>query len=69
MRRRESLMSETFARQEHIVVNVGEEDEGGLRLITCVKASQGFDWNQGMWFFLLFSFSLAPSLVLWYFWL
>ncbi|CAG5184600.1 uncharacterized protein ALTATR162_LOCUS10990 [Alternaria atra] len=48
MRRRESLMSETFARQEHIVVNVGEEDEGGLRLITCVKASQGFDWNQEM---------------------
>jgi alpha-D-ribose 1-methylphosphonate 5-triphosphate diphosphatase PhnM len=41
-------MSETFARQEHIVVNVGEEDEGGLRLITCVKASQGFDWNQEM---------------------
>jgi hypothetical protein len=43
-------MSETFSRQEHTVVNVGgdEEGEGGLRLITCVKASQGFDWNQGM---------------------
>ncbi|KAH8635562.1 hypothetical protein IG631_10963 [Alternaria alternata] len=50
MRRRESLMSETFSRQEHTVVNVGgdEEGEGGLRLITCVKASQGFDWNQEM---------------------
>jgi len=40
-------MSETFSRQEHTVINVGEEEEG-LRLITCVKASQGFDWNQGM---------------------
>ncbi|KAH6851399.1 hypothetical protein BKA58DRAFT_67962 [Alternaria rosae] len=47
MRRRESLMSETFSRQEHTVINVGEEEEG-LRLITCVKASQGFDWNQEM---------------------
>jgi hypothetical protein len=57
-------MSETFARQEHIVVNVGEEDEGGLRLITCVKASQGFDWNQGMWFSLLSSIFLSLSLPL-----
>jgi len=40
-------MSETFSRQEHTVINVGEEEEG-LRLITCVKASQGFDWNQEM---------------------
>jgi hypothetical protein len=56
MRRRESLMSETFSRQEHTVINVGGEDEdGGLRLITCVKASQGFDWNQGMLYFLLLS--------------
>jgi len=42
-------MSETFSRQEHTVINVGEEEgEGALRLITCVKASQGFDWNMGM---------------------
>ncbi|KAF1939614.1 hypothetical protein EJ02DRAFT_456817 [Clathrospora elynae] len=43
--RRESLMSATFSRAEHTVINVGEEEEC-LRLITCVKASQGFDWNQ-----------------------
>ena len=43
-------MSETFSRQEHTVINVGEEEGEGLRLITCVKASQGFDWNMGMLF-------------------
>jgi len=41
-------MSETFSRQEHTVINVGEEEGEGLRLITCVKASQGFDWNMEM---------------------
>ncbi|KNG45625.1 hypothetical protein DDE82_002010 [Stemphylium lycopersici] len=44
MRRRESLMSATFSKAEHTVINVGEEE--CPRLITCVKASQGFDWNQ-----------------------
>ncbi|CAA9957316.1 hypothetical protein PTMSG1_00924 [Pyrenophora teres f. maculata] len=44
MRRRESLMSEAFSRTEHTVINVGEDE--CPRLITCVKASQGFDWNQ-----------------------
>jgi hypothetical protein len=43
-KRRESLMSESFARQEHVVVNVGDEES--VRLISCVKAAQGFDWNQ-----------------------
>ena len=58
-------MSETFSRQEHTVVNVGgdEEGEGGLRLITCVKASQGFDWNQGMLHSLPFDVSPLPCLV------
>ncbi|KAF1916374.1 hypothetical protein BDU57DRAFT_450293, partial [Ampelomyces quisqualis] len=28
----------------HTVVNVGEESRP--RLVSCVKASQGFDWNQ-----------------------
>ena len=37
-------MSESFARQEHVVVNVGDEES--VRLISCVKAAQGFDWNQ-----------------------
>jgi hypothetical protein len=27
------------------VINIGEEERP--RLITCVKASQGFTWNQG----------------------
>ncbi|KAF2739525.1 hypothetical protein EJ04DRAFT_508805 [Polyplosphaeria fusca] len=42
--RRPSLMSAAFTKAEHTVINVGD----GLnpRLITCVKASQGFDWNQ-----------------------
>jgi hypothetical protein len=42
-------MSATFSKQEHTVINVGEEESP--RLITCVKASQGFDWNQRMHFF------------------
>jgi hypothetical protein len=41
-------MSRTFSAQEHTVVNVGEEE--APRLITCVKTSQGFDWNVGMFF-------------------
>ncbi len=35
----------TFSKAEHTVVNVGDAEFP--RLITCVKASQGFDWNQG----------------------
>ncbi|KAF2134567.1 hypothetical protein P153DRAFT_371924 [Dothidotthia symphoricarpi CBS 119687] len=42
--RRQSLMSESFSRAEHTVINVGDAESP--RLITCVKASQGFDWNQ-----------------------
>ncbi|KAF2445933.1 hypothetical protein P171DRAFT_520642 [Karstenula rhodostoma CBS 690.94] len=42
--RRPSLMSPAFSRAEHTVVNIGNSDMP--RLITCVKASQGFDWNQ-----------------------
>ncbi|KAJ4359261.1 hypothetical protein N0V95_002342 [Ascochyta clinopodiicola] len=36
----------TFSKAEHTVVNVGDAEFP--RLITCVKASQGFDWNQEM---------------------
>ncbi|KAH7081828.1 hypothetical protein BKA63DRAFT_504721 [Paraphoma chrysanthemicola] len=43
-RRRESLMSATFSKADYTVINVGEEESP--RLITCIKASQGFDWNQ-----------------------
>ncbi|KAF1973292.1 hypothetical protein BU23DRAFT_554280 [Bimuria novae-zelandiae CBS 107.79] len=42
--RRPSLMSPTFSRAEHTVINVGNSDMP--RLISCVKASQGFTWNQ-----------------------
>ncbi|KAF2195404.1 hypothetical protein K469DRAFT_698999 [Zopfia rhizophila CBS 207.26] len=42
--RRPSLMSPAFSRAEHTVINIGNSD--CPRLITCVKASQGFDWNQ-----------------------
>ena len=34
----------SFSKAEHTVVNVGDAEFP--RLITCVKASQGFDWNQ-----------------------
>ncbi|KAF2996459.1 hypothetical protein E8E13_004303 [Curvularia kusanoi] len=45
--RRPSLMSAaSFSKAEHTVVNVGDAEFP--RLITCVKASQGFDWNQEM---------------------
>lgn len=37
-------MSSSISKTEHIVINVGNSDSP--RLITCVKASQGFDWNQ-----------------------
>ncbi|KAH0543980.1 hypothetical protein FGG08_001747 [Glutinoglossum americanum] len=43
--RRPSLLSSSISKQEHTVVDVGHPD-GPPRLITCVKASQGFDWNQ-----------------------
>ncbi|OCK94308.1 uncharacterized protein K441DRAFT_660132 [Cenococcum geophilum 1.58] len=42
--RRPSLLSSSISKTEHIVINVGNSDSP--RLITCVKASQGFDWNQ-----------------------
>ena len=38
-------MSPAFSKAEHTVINVGGEEFP--RLISCVKASQGFDWNQG----------------------
>ncbi|KAK8183432.1 uncharacterized protein BKA78DRAFT_258010, partial [Phyllosticta capitalensis] len=37
-------LGSSISKSEHIVVNVGHPD--APRLITCVKASQGFDWNQ-----------------------
>ncbi|KAF2088665.1 hypothetical protein K490DRAFT_39718 [Saccharata proteae CBS 121410] len=39
-----AVTGSSLSRSEHIVVNVGHPD--APRLITCVKASQGFDWNQ-----------------------
>ncbi|KAI9773429.1 MAG: hypothetical protein M1840_007645 [Geoglossum simile] len=37
----------SISKQEHTVIDVGHPD-GPPRLITCVKASQGFDWNQAV---------------------
>ncbi|CAG8954344.1 hypothetical protein HYFRA_00005968 [Hymenoscyphus fraxineus] len=42
--RRPSLLSSSLSKQEHTVINVGDPD-GVPRLITCVRSSQGFDWN------------------------
>lgn len=39
------LTAATFSAASHTVVNIGEESRP--RLVSCVKASQGFDWNQG----------------------
>jgi len=43
-RRRPSFLSSSVSRVEHSVFDLGIRD-GSPRLITCVKASQGFDWN------------------------
>ncbi|USW56140.1 hypothetical protein Slin15195_G094590 [Septoria linicola] len=44
-RRRPSLMGTSLSKSEYTVINLGHED-GPPRLVTCVKSSQGFDWNQ-----------------------
>ncbi|CAD6502989.1 BgTH12-02663 [Blumeria graminis f. sp. triticale] len=42
--RRPSLLSSSLLKQEHTVINIG--DPGGVpRLITCVRYSQGYEWN------------------------
>ncbi|SMR56411.1 unnamed protein product [Zymoseptoria tritici ST99CH_1A5] len=43
--RRPSLMGSSLAKSEYTVINLGHEG-GAPRLVTCVKSSQGFDWNQ-----------------------
>ncbi|GAB7344467.1 hypothetical protein MBLNU457_2305t1 [Dothideomycetes sp. NU457] len=43
--RRPSLLGTSISKSEYTVINVAGPD-GPPRLITCVKASQGFDWNQ-----------------------
>ncbi|RKF65217.1 hypothetical protein GcC1_124006 [Golovinomyces cichoracearum] len=47
--RRPSLLSSSLSKQEHTVVNVGDPD-GVPRLITCVRSSQGYEWNPGILF-------------------
>ncbi|KAF2102010.1 hypothetical protein NA57DRAFT_73449 [Rhizodiscina lignyota] len=42
--RRPSLLSSSIRQSEHTVINIGNAD--APRLITCVRSSQGFDWNQ-----------------------
>jgi len=42
--RRPSLLSSSLSKQEHTVINIGDPD-GVPRLITCVRSSQGYEWN------------------------
>ncbi|KAF2487070.1 hypothetical protein BDY17DRAFT_319638 [Neohortaea acidophila] len=42
--RRPSLLGSSLAKSEHTVINLAHSD-GPPRLVTCVKSSQGFDWN------------------------
>ncbi|KAF2012373.1 hypothetical protein BU24DRAFT_426256 [Aaosphaeria arxii CBS 175.79] len=42
--RRPSLMSPSFSEAEYTVVNIGNSESP--RLVSCIKASQGFHWNQ-----------------------
>ncbi|CEJ94945.1 hypothetical protein VHEMI10449 [[Torrubiella] hemipterigena] len=43
-RRRPSLLSTSFTKEEATVINIGEP-EGPPRLISYLSSSQGFDWN------------------------
>ncbi|PSK56777.1 inosine-5'-monophosphate dehydrogenase [Elsinoe australis] len=43
--RRPSLLGTSLSHSEYTVINVAGPD-GPPRLVTCVKSSQGFDWNQ-----------------------
>ncbi|KAF2158054.1 hypothetical protein K461DRAFT_310026 [Myriangium duriaei CBS 260.36] len=43
--RRPSLLGTSLSHCEYTVINVAGPD-GPPRLVTCVKSSQGFDWNQ-----------------------
>ncbi|KAM0718157.1 hypothetical protein Q7P37_006489 [Cladosporium fusiforme] len=42
--RRQSLLGNSLSKSEHTVVDLGHG--GAPRLVSCVKSSQGFDWNQ-----------------------
>ncbi|GAB7360829.1 hypothetical protein MBLNU230_g0815t1 [Neophaeotheca triangularis] len=45
--RRRSLLGRSLGKSEYTVVNLGDCEGGRApRLVTCVKAGQGFDWNQ-----------------------
>lgn len=43
--RRPSLLGSSLSKSEYTVINLGHDE--GLRLVSCVKSSQGWDWNQG----------------------
>jgi len=44
--RRPSLLGQSLSKSEYTVINLSHSDDGPQRLVTCVKSSQGFDWNQ-----------------------
>lgn len=43
--RRPSLLGNSLSKSEHTVINLAHS-EAPPRLVTCVKSSQGFNWNQ-----------------------
>ncbi|AEO67995.1 3ecccf5f-8478-4a58-9cd5-75a5c67dcb9c [Thermothielavioides terrestris] len=43
--RRPSLLSSAFTRQECTTINIGEDPDGPLRLVTYLSSDQGFVWN------------------------
>ncbi|KXT18816.1 hypothetical protein AC579_8231 [Pseudocercospora musae] len=47
--RRPSLLGSSLSKSEYTVINLGGHggsEHQSLRLVSCVKSSQGFDWNQ-----------------------
>ncbi|KAL2023698.1 hypothetical protein VTK56DRAFT_1412 [Thermocarpiscus australiensis] len=43
--RRPSLLSSALSKQECTTIKIGDDDEGPMRLVTYLSASQGFVWN------------------------
>jgi len=43
--RRPSLLSSSLSKQEYQTININSDPEGVPRLITCVRSSQGYEWN------------------------
>ncbi|KAK3321566.1 hypothetical protein B0H66DRAFT_174672 [Apodospora peruviana] len=46
--RRPSLLSTALSRQECTTINIADDPDGPLRLISYISSSQGFAWNPEM---------------------